>query len=232
MNKKLIIAILAVTSLAQAQQSQFDRLLAAHNTAFNKFAPAKNLMRAEEYLVRNGDRVETEYKYYTVNSDEGRVAAASWLAYEPARNALRGTNLVNSLGDGFILGSVLAVANRAKNGSQVNKKWTAFAIATTSMALKYLQNKRLPVTPYFDRAIVQHENFFDPMSFDTFGNSLLVMMGATVGFVGTRHAIERFFQWYNPKPKEEVKQAAKPEEKKPEVAAETAPATTPAVAAK
>lgn len=204
MNKKLTSLLFFTIGLlqAQAQDLDFEGRITLHDQLFNAVAPNINrIAHRLHYHDRDGNPVYD----YTGPADVINV----WDRYRDAKSNLNSKIQGRALGDGFILGTVLALLNRLAFGNKVNKWVAGIGICGSSIAFKYFQNKSFAASPYFNDRRVRHDNLFEPASLETFGQSVLAMTGATISFMGTTYALERFVQWKNQNKKQKENEEAK-----------------------
>ena len=135
------------------------------------------------------DECHTSYNYQFATPE----ARATFWNYQTAEQALNSQLMITTLGDGFILGALVACLNKALKGDRFNKK-TIVATVAAALGIVLYQNKKLGKTPYFDAGLNKWDNQFENVSFYTVGRVLSALAAASASYLGTDYALSRAAQ--------------------------------------
>ena len=138
------------------------------------------------------DEYVTTYNYQFQTPE----ARTTFRKYQSAEQALNNQLMSTTLGDGFILGALVACLNKALKGERFNKKAMIATIAA-ALGMVLYQNKKLGKTPYFDARLDKWDNQFENVGFYTIGRVLSALIAASASYLGTDYALSRAAQVYN-----------------------------------
>ena len=135
------------------------------------------------------DEYVTTYNYQFQTPE----ARTTFRKYQSAEQALNNQLMSTTLGDGFILGALVACLNKALKGDRFNKKAIVATIAA-ALGMVLYQNKKLGKTAYFDAGLNKWDNQFEHVSFYTIGRVLSALAAASASYLGTDYALSRAAQ--------------------------------------
>ena len=138
------------------------------------------------------DEYETTYNYQF----QTPLARTTFNDYQNAEKTLTNQLMTTTLGDGFILGALIACMNKALKGDRFNKKAVVATLAA-ALGMVLYQNKKLGKATYFDAGLNKWDNQFEHLSFYTIGRVLSAFVVASASYLGTDYALSRAAQVYN-----------------------------------
>lgn len=188
MNKKLLISIFLLAGLirAEEQHKTFEDYIEAHRKAFEEVTPYISKLSYETHVVYAGRHTQTVYSYH--GEPEAKTA---WTKYQAAYNDLNARMVIQSSGDGFMLGSGIGLATKIIGGREVNLAWAITSVIASSIILKLYHNKQINHTAYYDQTLKRQEDLFAQISLRSVGHMFTAMITSGVGFAGTVYAYNR-----------------------------------------
>lgn len=167
----------------------FEQCLADHKEAFENLEKNKSGVVTRQWTEYAGNTIIYHYDYQCSNSRVESVVNNYLAAYKALNSKMFG----RALGDGFIIGGLLALYNKIANGTMVKSK-TVGAITLAPLALIIQQNFSKPQTPYFDIALEKKDNAFANLSFDTVGRIVCAIGASWASFMGSSFMINKVTQ--------------------------------------
>ena len=200
MKTNLYIFILLITFINGAQADVFTNDLADGNaflTTINDHAKAYKRLSEEKgnisvniskefiYDAFGRPRVE-RFLNYSFTTPQ---AYATLENYKKIFEEFSNKALARSAGEAFLLGSAIALINKALSGETFNKKALCCAIAAALSLIVY--QSRTYKVPYFDDALQSHENFFGLFDMTVLPQTAIATLAAIASYAGISYGLNK-----------------------------------------
>lgn len=116
--------------------------------------------------------------------------------YQEAQKILTNKIMGTSIGDGVMLGALVALCNKMMGGQTLNKK-VLIPLIGGAIALILYQNRKLGSVAAFDHELRDSGNQFEHASFYTVGRIICTLLSASISYFGTDYTYSRLAQLYS-----------------------------------
>lgn len=174
-------------------KKSFTATIADHNHAYNELDKEKSniiTQQLTEYVYsRNNCGACYEPVLNYKHSFKTEQAKKAHVLYEQMFGELSAQTIVKTSGDAFLLGTAIALINKAISRETFNKK-ALWASTAAALGLVIYQSK-VYNAPYFDTQLNPQDNYFDIFSGQTLAKTIASVFTAIVGYAGTSYGLNK-----------------------------------------
>ncbi len=167
----------------------FKQALAEHTNSFNELEINKSKVVTKQWTERQYNTVIHHYDYECLDNQTIEIVNR----YIKAGGVLDTKMCQRALGDGFIIGLLIALGNNMIN-KQVATAQTGVALSVMPLMHILLENYRAAQVPYFDIALDKQENKYANLSLLTIGRITLAISASWLSFLGGSFMVNKVMQ--------------------------------------
>jgi hypothetical protein len=179
-----------LTSVLDEYDKPFEQCLKEHNEAFDLLEKNKSRVFTNKWTERPSYN-EIVYHYDYQCDDAEMVDIVN--KYIAAKATFEKKMYGRALGDGFVIGSLIALFNKITSNNDVRTTST-LAVSLLPLVHILVQNYKKEKVPYFDIALDKQDNKYATLSLSTLGRIACAKGAAWLGFLGSSFILHKVSQ--------------------------------------